>query len=91
MPIWNLLISLCFCTSNGFTGNQRPRTRWDPELSEKGVDWVEIMGDALAVIVAMLVVGHPLRRLVFRRVARFGTPDLHLQPNIGLLCFARSL
>ncbi|MGH8591801.1 MAG: monovalent cation:proton antiporter-2 (CPA2) family protein, partial [Gammaproteobacteria bacterium] len=46
-----------------------------PELSEKGVDWVGIMR-ALAVIVAMVVVGREVLRGVFRAVARFGTREI---------------
>ncbi|MGH8480583.1 MAG: monovalent cation:proton antiporter-2 (CPA2) family protein [Gammaproteobacteria bacterium] len=46
-----------------------------PELSEKGVDWAGITR-ALAVIVAMVVVGRQLLRLVFRAVARFGTREI---------------
>ncbi len=46
-----------------------------PELSDKGVDWHGIMR-ALAVIVAMVVVGRQLLRLVFRAVARFGTREI---------------
>ncbi len=46
-----------------------------PELSEKGVDWIGIMR-ALAVIVAMVVVGRQLLRLAFRSVARFGTREI---------------
>jgi len=44
-----------------------------PELSQKGVDWPGIMR-ALAVIVAMVVVGR--LRLAFRGVARFGTREI---------------
>jgi len=46
-----------------------------PELSQKGVDWPGIMR-ALAVIVAMVVVGRQLLRLAFRGVARFGTREI---------------
>ncbi|MGH8468389.1 MAG: monovalent cation:proton antiporter-2 (CPA2) family protein [Gammaproteobacteria bacterium] len=46
-----------------------------PELSQKGVDWSGIMR-ALAVIVAMVVVGRQLLRLAFRSVARFGTREI---------------
>ena len=46
-----------------------------PELSQKGVDWLGIMR-ALAVIVAMVVVGRQLLRLAFRSVARFGTREI---------------
>ncbi len=46
-----------------------------PELSEQGVDWVGITR-ALAVIVALVVVGRQLLRLVFRGVARFGTREI---------------
>jgi len=45
------------------------------ELSQKGVDWPGIMR-ALAVIVAMVVVGRQLLRLAFRGVARFGTREI---------------
>ena len=46
-----------------------------PELSAKGVDWAGITR-ALAVIVAMVVAGRQLLRLVFRAVARFGTREI---------------
>ena len=46
-----------------------------PELSQKGVDWLGIMR-ALAVIVAMVVVGRQLLRLAFRGVAHFGTREI---------------
>ena len=46
-----------------------------PELSQTGVDWLGIMR-ALAVIVAMVVVGRQLLRLAFRSVARFGTREI---------------
>jgi len=46
-----------------------------PELSEQGVDWVGITR-ALAVIVALVVVGRELLRGVFRAVARFGTREI---------------
>ncbi len=46
-----------------------------PELSAKGVDWVGIVR-ALAVIVALVVVGRQLLRLLFHAVARFGTREI---------------
>ncbi|MGQ0657205.1 MAG: monovalent cation:proton antiporter-2 (CPA2) family protein [Chromatiales bacterium] len=46
-----------------------------PELSKQGVDWTGI-ARALAVIIAMLVLGRQLLRLAFRAVARFGNREI---------------